>query len=66
MSLSYGIRLLSVCVSCVFTFSKVFSSGTTGPIEVKFHLEPPLDGGNESLHMGSRSHDQDGRHAHIW
>ena len=40
-------RLLSVCLSVcrVFTFSNVFSSGTTGPIEVKFHVEPPWDGG---------------------
>ena len=38
-------RLLSVCR--VFTFSNVFSSGTTGPIEVKFHVEPPWDGGTK-------------------
>ena len=44
MSLSYG-KALSVCR--VFTFSNVFSSGTTGPIEVKFHVEPPWDGGTK-------------------
>ena len=26
------------------TFSNIFSSETTGPIEAKFHMEPPLDG----------------------
>ena len=26
------------------TFSKFFSSETSGPIEAKFHVEPPLDG----------------------
>ena len=40
---------LSLCLSVcrVFTFSNVFSSGTTGPIEVKFHVEPPWDGGTK-------------------
>ena len=32
------------CV-CVLTFSNIFSSETTGPIEAKFHVEPPSDGG---------------------
>ena len=32
---------------CVFTFSNVFSSGTTGPIEVKFHVEPSWGGGTK-------------------
>ena len=27
------------------TFSNIFSSETTGPIEAKFHMEPPWDGG---------------------
>ena len=31
----------------MFIFSNVFSSGTTGPIEVKFHLEPSWDGGTK-------------------
>ena len=35
-----GRPLWSVCAS---TFSKIFSSETTGPIEAKFHVEPPLD-----------------------
>ena len=47
-------------------FSNFFSLETTRPIEAKFHVEPPLDGGNEGLFKWSRSHDQDGRHAHIW
>ena len=43
MSLSYGKAV--VCLSVhVFTFSNLFSSGTTGPIEVQFHVEPPWDG----------------------
>ena len=32
-----------VCV--LSTFSNVFSSETTGSIEVKFHMEAPWDGG---------------------
>ena len=33
-----------MCV-CVSTFSNIFFSETTGPIEAKFHVEPPWDGG---------------------
>ena len=33
-----------MCV-CVSTFSNIFPSETTGPIEAKFHMEPPWDGG---------------------
>ena len=40
VSLSYGKAV--VCL-----FSNVISSGTTGPIEVKFHVEPPWDGGKK-------------------
>ena len=29
------------------TFSNIFSSETTGPIEAKFHMEPPWDGGTK-------------------
>ena len=29
---------------CMSTFSNIFSSETTGPIENKFHMEPPWDG----------------------
>ena len=36
---------LSLCR--VFTYSNVFSSGTTGPIEVKFHVEPSWDRGTK-------------------
>ena len=32
-------------VVCMSTFSNIFSSETTGPIEAKFHLEPPWEGG---------------------
>ena len=34
MSLSYGKAVVCLSVCPVFTFSNVFSSGTTGPIEV--------------------------------
>ena len=47
-------------------FSDFFSLETTWRIEAKFHVEPPLDGGNEGLLKWSRSHDQDGCQAHIW
>ena len=40
-----------VCV-CVSTFSNIFSSETTGPIEDKFHMEPPWDGGMEVCSNG--------------
>ena len=37
-----------VCIHvCVSTFSNSFSSETTGPIEAKFHVEPPWDGGTK-------------------
>ena len=29
------------------TFSNIFSSETTGPIEAKFHMERPWDGGTK-------------------
>ena len=29
---------------CISTFSNIFSSETTGPIEAKFYMEPPWDG----------------------
>ena len=34
---------VGMCV-CMSTFSNIFSSETTGPIEAKFHMEPPWDG----------------------
>ena len=33
-----------VYVVCMSTFSSIFSSETTGPIEAKFHMEPPWNG----------------------
>ena len=36
----------------VSTFSNIFSSETTGPIEAKFHVEPPLDGGTKVCSNG--------------
>ena len=43
------------------TISKIFFSETAWPIKVKFYVERPW-----VLFAGSWSHDQDGRHAHIW
>ena len=40
-----------------FTFSNYFSLEAAWSIEAKFHVEPPWDGGNESLFKWSRSHD---------
>ena len=40
-----------VCV-CVSTFSNIFSSEATGPIEAKFHVEPPWDGGTKVYSNG--------------
>ena len=40
-----------VCV-CVSTFSNIFSSETTGPIEDNFHMEPPWDGGTKACSNG--------------
>ena len=36
-----------MCVCICSTFSNIFSSETTGPIEAKFHVEPPWDGGTK-------------------
>ena len=41
-----------VYVVCMSTFSNIFFSETTGPIEVKFHVEPPLDGGTKVCSNG--------------
>ena len=35
-----------VCV-CVSTFSNIFCSETTGPIEAKFYMVPPWEGGTK-------------------
>ena len=47
-----------------FTFSNIFSSETAWPIKAKFYVVPPWEGGTKVYINGSRSHDQDGRHAH--
>ena len=39
-----------VCV--LSTFSNIFSSETTGPIEAKFHVESPLEGGTKVYSNG--------------
>ena len=37
---------------CMSTFSNIFSSETTGPIEAKFHMKPPWDGGTKVCSNG--------------
>ena len=44
----------------------IFSSETALPIKAKFYVEPPWEGGTKVCINGPGSHDQDGRHAHIW
>ena len=46
--------------------SNIFFSETPWPIKAKFYVEPPWVGGTIFLFAASGSHDQDGRHAHIW
>ena len=41
-----------VCVCMLSTFSNIFSSETTRPIEAKFHMEPPWDGGTKVCSNG--------------
>ena len=48
------------------TFSNFFFLEAAGPIEAKFHEEPQWDRENENLFKSSKSHDQNGHHAHIW
>ena len=40
-----------VCVR-MSTFSNIVGSETTGPIEAKFHMEPPCDGGTKVCSNG--------------
>ena len=44
-----SIRCPSVCLS---TFSNIFSSETTGPIKLKFHMETPEDAGTKVCSNG--------------
>ena len=37
----------------LFTFSNIFFSETTGPIEAKFHVGPPWDRGTKVCSNGS-------------
>ena len=39
-------------VCMLSTFSNIFSSETTGPIEAKLHMEPPWDGGTKVCSNG--------------
>ena len=43
---------VGMCVCCMSTFSNIFSSETTGPIEAKFHMKPPWDGGTKVCSNG--------------
>ena len=42
-----------MCVVCMSTFSNIFFSETTGPIEAKFHMEPPWGGGTKVCSNGT-------------
>ena len=42
---------MCVYVCSISTFSNIFSE-TTGPIKVKFHMEPPWDGGTNVCSIG--------------
>ena len=48
----YRYLCVFVCV-CVSTFSNIFFSETTEPIEAKFHVEPPSEGGTNICSKGS-------------
>ena len=39
-------------VVCMSAFSSIFFSETMGPIEAKFHMETPLDGGKKVCSKG--------------
>ena len=43
-----GHSLTLVQISQILYFLNFFSSITTSPIEAKFHVEPPLDGGTKA------------------
>ena len=43
---------VGVYVCCMSTFSNIFSSETTGPIEAKFHMESPWDRGTKVYSNG--------------
>ena len=62
-----GVRGRRCCrhCCCLQPFSNIFSSETAWPIKAKFYVEPPWEGGTKVCKW-SRSHDQDGCHAHIW
>ena len=46
--------------------SNIFSSETTGPLEAKFHVEPPWDRGMKIYSNGPGHMTKDGCHAYIW
>ena len=58
-------RPSSVVVVRPSTISNVFSSEIAWPIKAKFYMEPPWEGGTK-VYINDQSHDQGGRHAHIW
>ena len=43
---------VSMYVCMLSTFSNIFSSETTGPIEAKFHMESSWDGGTKVCSNG--------------
>ena len=51
MSLSYGKAVVCMSVCQHFQTSNTFSE-TAGPIEARFHVEPPWDGGTKVCSRG--------------
>ena len=47
-----SVHRLSSVVCRPSTFSNIFSSESTGPIELKFHMETPSDGGTKVCSNG--------------
>ena len=63
---AYRIGRPPLSVICLPHSLNIFSSETTGPIEAKFHMESPKDGGTKVCsNSPGHTHDQVGRHAHI-
>ena len=64
-----SVSFIDLCPrSLRFNILKLLFLRNARPIEVKFRMEPPWDGGwgDESEYKWFMSHAQDGRHAHVW
>ena len=47
-------------------YCNIVFSQTIGPVELKFHVKTPYDKLAKFVRKIFWSHDQNGRHAHIW